>query len=108
MGGYQLMVAADILRGRYRESFSNPKPIPSDRPEVFRFALPTSNHVFLPGHRIMVQVQSSWFPLYDRNPQTYVENIFFAKPNDYRKATIKIFDGGSATSFVEVPVVRAP
>jgi hypothetical protein len=106
MGGYQLMVAADILRGRYRDSFSNPKPIPSDRAEVFRFALPTSNHVFLPGHRIMVQVQSSWFPLYDRNPQTYVENIFFAKPGDYRKATIKIFDGGSAVSFVEVPVVR--
>jgi len=107
MGGYQLMVSADILRGRYRDSFSNPKPIPSDQRQVFRFALPTANHVFLPGHRIMVQVQSSWFPLYDRNPQTYVDNIFFAKPGDYKKATIKIFDGGSAVSFVDLPVVQA-
>jgi uncharacterized protein len=104
MGGYQLMISADILRGRYRDSFSNPKPIPADQKQVFRFALPTANHVFLPGHRIMVQVQSSWFPLYDRNPQTYVDNIFFAKPGDYKKATIKIFDGGSSTSFVELPV----
>jgi len=106
LGGYQLMVAADILRGRYRDSFSNPKPIPADQRQVFRFALPTANHVFLPGHRIMVQVQSSWFPLYDRNPQTYVDNIFFAKPGDYKKATIKIFDGGSAVSFVDLPVVQ--
>ena len=107
MGGYQLMVSADILRGRYRDSFSNPKPIPVDQKQTFRFALPTTNHVFLPGHRIMVQVQSSWFPLYDRNPQSYVDNIFFAKPGDYKKATIKIFDGGSSTSFVDLPVVSA-
>ena len=106
MGGYQLMVSADILRGRYRESFSNPKAIPPDQKQVYRFALPTANHVFLPGHRIMVQVQSSWFPVYDRNPQSYVGNIFFAKPADYKKATIKIFDGGSNASFVELPVVR--
>ena len=107
MGGYQLMVSADILRGRYRDSFSNPKAIPADQKQVFRFALPTANHVFLPGHRIMVQVQSSWFPLYDRNPQTYVDNIFFAKPGDYKKATIKIFDGAPGASFVELPVVSA-
>jgi hypothetical protein len=106
MGGYQLMVSADILRGRYRDSFSNPKPIPANEQQVFRFALPTANHVFLPGHRLMVQVQSSWFPLYDRNPQTYVDNIFFAKPGAYQKATIKIFDGGAAASFVELPVVQ--
>ncbi len=106
MGGYQLMVSTDILRGRYRESFSNPKPIPADKPQVFRFALPTANHVFLPGHRIMVQVQSSLFPIYDRNPQTYVDNIFFAKPGDYKKATIKVFDGGQAASFVDLPVVE--
>jgi putative CocE/NonD family hydrolase len=106
MGGYQLMVAADILRGRYRDSFSNPKPISANQRETFRFALPNSNHVFLPGHRIMVQVQSSWFPLYDRNPQTYVDNIFLAKAGDYKKATIKVFDGGSNASFVELPVVR--
>jgi uncharacterized protein len=107
MGGYQLMISADILRGRYRDSFSNPKPIPVDQKQLFRFALPTANHVFLPGHRIMVQVQSSWFPLYDRNPQTYVDNIFFAKPGDYKKATIKIFDGGSSTSFIDLPWVQS-
>ena len=105
MGGYQLMVSTDILRGRYRDSFSNPKPIPADKAQVFRFALPTANHVFLPGHRIMVQVQSSLFPIYDRNPQNYIDNIFFAKPGDYKKATIKIFDGGKAASFVDLPVV---
>ncbi len=106
LGGYQLMIAADILRGRYRTSFSDPKPIPAGKSQVFRIALPTANHVFLPGHRIMVQVQSTWFPLYDRNPQTYVENIFFAKPGDYRKATIKIFSGGRNPSFIELPVVK--
>jgi putative CocE/NonD family hydrolase len=106
MGGYQLMISADILRGRYRDSLSNPKAIPPDQKQAYRFALPTANHVFLPGHRVMVQVQSSWFPVYDRNPQTYVENIFFAKPADYKKATIKIFDGGANASFVDLPVVR--
>jgi uncharacterized protein len=106
LGGYQLMVSADILRGRYRNSFSDPKPIPAGKSQVFRFALPTVNHVFLPAHRIMVQVQSTWFPLYDRNPQSYVENIFFAKPGDYLKATIKIYSGGQHASFVELPVVK--
>ncbi|MBV8667399.1 MAG: CocE/NonD family hydrolase, partial [Burkholderiaceae bacterium] len=107
MGGYQMMVTADILRGRYRDSFSHPSPIPANRPQRYRFALPAANHVFLPGHRVMVQVQSSLFPLYDRNPQTYVENIFLAKPDDYRKATIRVFDGGDKLSFVELPVVSA-
>jgi uncharacterized protein len=106
LGGYQLMISADILRGRYRDSFSSPKPIPADQKQVFRFALPTANHVFLPGHRIMVQVQSSWFPLYDRNPQTFVDNIFFAKPGDYKKATIRVFDG-SGGSFIELPVASS-
>ena len=107
MGGYQLMISADILRGRYRESFSTPKAIPAGKSQAFRFALPTANHVFLPGHRVMVQVQSSWFPLYDRNPQSYVSNIFFAQPSDYRKATIKIFDGAAQlASFVELPLVK--
>jgi predicted acyl esterase len=107
MGGYQLMISADILRGRYRDSFSDPKPIPSGKTQVFRFALPTANHVFLPGHRLMVQVQSSWFPLYDRNPQSYVPNIFFAKPADYQKATIKVFEGAAPlASFVDIPLVK--
>ena len=105
MGGYQLMVSADILRGRYRESFSAPKPIAAGQKLRYRFALPTANHVFLPGHRIMVQVQSSWFPLYDRNPQTFVDNIIFAKPGDFRDARIGIDAGGAMGSFVELPVV---
>ena len=80
MGGYQLMISTDIFRGRYRESFERPRRSTPDKPLPYPFALPTANHIFLPGHRIMVQVQSSWFPLYDRNPQTFVPNIFFANP----------------------------
>jgi len=105
MGGYQLMVAGDIFRGRYRESLETPTPLAPDTPLEYRFALPTANHVFLPGHRIMVQVQSSWFPLYDRNPQTFVPSIFFAKPEDYRKATQRIYHAPGRESFVELPLV---
>jgi putative CocE/NonD family hydrolase len=105
MGGYQLMVAADIFRGRYRESFETARPIAPDAPLLYRFALPTANHVFLPGHRIMVQVQSSWFPLYDRNPQTFVRNIFFARPEDFRKATQRVYHAPGRASFVELPLV---
>ena len=92
MGGYQLA----------RRDGHLPRPLPRElrdarrrsrpnKPQRYRFVLPTANHVFLPGHRIMVQVQSSWFPLYDRNPQTFVPNIFFAKPADYVKATQRIY-----------------
>jgi uncharacterized protein len=105
MGGYQLAVSMDIFRGRYRESLETPKAIKADTPLVYRFELPTANHVFLPGHRIMVQVQSSWFPLYDRNPQTFVPNIFWAKPGDYKKATQRIYHQPGQASFVELPVV---
>jgi putative CocE/NonD family hydrolase len=106
MGGYQLMIAADIFRGRYRESLSEAHPIPANQPELYRFALPNASHVFLPGHRIMVQVQSSWFPLYDRNPQTFVPNIFFAQPADYKAATQTIFHSASQPSFIELPLVQ--
>jgi len=105
LGGYQLPIAMDIFRGRYRESFANPKPIEPDKPLTYRFALPPSNHVFLPGHRIMVQVQSSWFPLYDRNPQTFVPNILWAKPEDYKKATQRIYHAPGEASSIELPVV---
>ena len=108
MGGYQLMISADVLRGRYRESFETAKPIAANTPLLFRFALPTANHVFLPGHRLMVQIQSSWFPLYDRNPQTFVPNIFWAKPGDYRKATQRIYHAAGNSkrqSFIELPLV---
>ena len=105
MGGYQLMVAADIFRGRYRESFETPKAITAGEPLLYKFALPTANHVFLRGHRIMVQVQSSWFPLYDRNPQTFVPSIFWAKPADYKKASQRIYHSPEHASFIDLPVV---
>jgi len=108
LGGFQLMVSADIFRGRYRESLETAKTIAPDKPLLYRFALPTANHVFLPGHRIMVQIQSSWFPLYDRNPQTFVPNIFWAKPGDYRKAVQRVFHAPNQASFVEMPVVTTP
>jgi putative CocE/NonD family hydrolase len=106
MGGYELPVAMDIFRGRYRESFAAAKPIRAGKVEAYKFALPNANHVFRPGHRIMVQIQSSWFPLYDRNPQTFVPNIFFAKPGDYRKATQRIYHAGAQASSIELPVVN--
>ncbi|MES2097525.1 MAG: CocE/NonD family hydrolase [Pseudomonadota bacterium] len=106
MGGYQLAVAMDIFRGRYREGFDVAKPLIADAPLNYSFALPNANHVFLPGHRIMVQVQSSWFPLYDRNPQRFVPNIFFAKPADYIKATQKVWVSGPNASYIALPVVK--
>jgi putative CocE/NonD family hydrolase len=101
LGGYQLMVSADIFRGRFRESWAQPKPLKAGEPLTYHFALPNANHVFLPGHRIMVQIQSSWFPLYDRNPQTFVASIFDAKAGEYRVATQRVY----RKSVVEVPVV---
>ncbi|HXI90261.1 MAG TPA: CocE/NonD family hydrolase [Blastocatellia bacterium] len=108
MGGYQLMVSADIFRGRYRESLETPRALVSNQPLLYRWALPTANHVFLKGHRIMVQVQSSWFPLYDRNPQTFVPNIFWAKPGDYKKAVQRVYHASGQASFIELPLVTAP
>ena len=108
LGGYQLMISADIFRGRYRESFEKPEPLAADEPLLYRFALPTANHIFLPGHRIMVQIQSSWFPLYDRNPQNFVENIFWARPQDYKKAIQRVFHARGRESFIELPVVSGP
>ena len=105
MGGYQLMVSADVFRGRYRESLEKAAPIPAGKALPYRFELPTANHVFRPGHRIMVQVQSSWFPLYDRNPQTFVESVFWARPADYRKATHRVHHAPGQASFLTLPVV---
>jgi len=105
MGGYQLMIAADIFRGRYRESLEHPAAIPAGKIVEYRFALPNANHVFLPGHRIMVQVQSSWFPLYDRNPQKFVANIFAAVPTDYHKATQRVSTSATAPSHIDLPVL---
>jgi uncharacterized protein len=105
LGGYQLMISADIFRGRYRENIEHAKPIAANQPLLYRYALPPANHVFLPGHRVMVQIQSSWFPLYDRNPQTFVPNIFWAKPADYQKATQRIYHSPTQASFIELPLM---
>ena len=105
MGGYELSVSLDIFRGRYRTSFGHPEAIAANQPLLYRFRLPTVNHVFEPGHRIMVQVQSSLFPLYDRNPQTFVPNILDARPSDYRKATQRVWHAAGKESFISLPVV---
>ncbi|MET3825695.1 putative CocE/NonD family hydrolase [Sphingomonas sp. PvP055] len=105
MGGYQLAISLDIFRGRYRDSFAKPTAIPANKTQEYRFRLPAVNHEFLPGHKIMVQVQSSLFPVYDRNPQTFVPNIFLAKPQDYKKATVTIQHGSVGASAVLLPVV---
>lgn len=105
MGGYQLPISLDIFRGRYRDSFAKPTAIPSGVTQNYKFRLPTVNHVFEPGHRIMIQIQSSLFPLYDRNPQTFVPNIFLARPEDYQKEEVTILQGGDTPSGVLLPVV---
>ncbi|WP_458390255.1 CocE/NonD family hydrolase [Sphingomonas sp. F9_3S_D5_B_2] len=105
MGGYELPIAMDVLRGRYRDDPARPTAIPANKPLTYEFRLPDVDYVVQPGHRLMVQVQSSWFPLYDRNPQTFVPNIFFARPTDYRAATQKVFTGADGT-WIGLPVVR--
>jgi putative CocE/NonD family hydrolase len=105
MGGYELPISTDIFRGRYRTSFETPAALTPNQPLLFQFGLPTVNHVFLPGHRIMVQVQSTLFPLYDRNPQIFVPNILDAKPSDYQKAAQRVYHSGDTASFISLPVV---
>ena len=105
LGGYQLAISLDIFRGRYRQSFSNPTAIPAGQVQEYKFRLPAVNHEFRPGHKIMIQIQSSLFPLYDRNPQTFVSNIFLAKPADYKSATISIAHGAGGASAVLLPIV---
>jgi putative CocE/NonD family hydrolase len=102
--GYQLPVAMEIFRGRYRKSLSRAEPLEANVPLRYEFALPDAHHVFQPGHRIMVQVQSSWFPLYERNPQTFVQSIFFAKPADYVKALQKVVVAGPDASYIALPI----
>ena len=105
MAGFELPIGIEIFRGRYLKSFAQPAPLKSGKLEHYHWSLPNVNHVFLPGHRIMVQVQSSLFPLYDRNPQTFVDNIMYAKPGDYRKATQSVWYGGATSTAVVLPVV---
>ena len=105
MGGYELAIAMDVMRGRYRTDPAHPQPLTPNEPLAYEFSLPNVDYVVQPGHRLMVQIQSSWFPLYDRNPQTFVPNIFFARPSDYRAATQKVFTGSDAT-WIGLPLVR--
>ena len=106
MRGYELMVASDIMRGRYRTSFEKAAPIPSNTVLPFTVDLHAQAYTFKAGHRIMVQVQSSWFPLYDRNPQLFVPNIFNAKASDFRAQTHRIFRTVAAPSHVEIGVLK--
>ncbi|MQR99288.1 CocE/NonD family hydrolase [Gluconobacter sp. AC10] len=106
LGGYQLSIATDILRGRYRKSFSHPEPIPAGVSQHYRFTLPNVDYTFKPGHRIMVQIQSTLFPLYDRNPQTFVANPYDIKNSDYRTATITVMHTPQEASAVWLPVVK--
>ena len=103
--GYELMVANDVLRGRFRKSFEKPEPLVPNKVEEFGVDLHTQDYRFKKGHRIKVQVQSSWFPLIDRNPQTWVPNIFEAKDADFKAATHKVFRSRNSASYVQVDVV---
>jgi hypothetical protein len=106
LGGYQLMIAHEVMRGRYRKSFSRPEPLQPNTPLAFDVDLHQQSHTFRKGHRIMVQVQSTWFPIYDRNPQTWVPNIFQAKAPDFRAQTHRIWHTPKHPSHVEVTVVH--
>lgn len=105
LGGYQFAIAMDIMRGRYRDDPARPTAVPANVPVTYEFALPTVDYVVQPGHRLMIQIQSSWFPLYDRNPQTFVPNIMTARAGDYRAATQRVFNGPDGT-WIGLPVVR--
>ena len=105
MAGYELMIADEILRGRFRRSFTRPEPIPANQVIEYTIDLHTNDHAFLKDHRIMVQVQSTWFPLYDRNPQKFVPNIFLARDSDYVATVQRIFRSSRYPSHVTIPVL---
>lgn len=106
MSGYQLPVAMEVFRGRFRKSFSNPTPLTPNKPEEFIIDLHDINHTFRKGHHLMIQIQSSWFPIIDRNPQKYVPNIFEAKETDFIKATQTIYCNSKYATYVELPMMR--
>ena len=108
MGGYELMVAADVLRGRFRNSFETPEPVTANVPAEYKVDLLSHDHMFRKGHRIMVQVQNTWFPVIDRNPQTFVPNIFQAKESDFQPATQHVFGSAAHPSAIVLPILTAP
>jgi hypothetical protein len=105
--GYELMVANDVLRGRFRKSYEKPEAIVPNKMDEYSIDLHTQDYRFKKGHKIKVQVQSSWFPLIDRNPQTFVPNIFEAKDTDFKAATMKVFRTRNAASYVQIDVLGA-
>jgi putative CocE/NonD family hydrolase len=105
MGAYQMLVRGEIMRGRYRKSFEKPEPFKPNAIEEVKFELPDVAHTFKKGHRLMIQVQSSWFPLADRNPQTFV-NIYEAKPSDFKKSTIRLYHDADKFSSIILPVLK--
>jgi len=106
MAGYQLMIVDEIFRGRYLKSFEKPAPIVANQVNEYAIDLRANNHTFKKGHRLMVQVQSTWFPLYDRNPQKFVQNIFLAQPQDYQPATQKVYESARYPSSLTLPVMK--
>jgi predicted acyl esterase len=107
MGGYQLMVANEVFRGRFRKSFERPEPLKSNEVNEFVIDLHSNDHTFLKGHKIMVQVQSTWFPIIDRNPQKYVDNIFLAKESDFQSATHRVYRSEKYPSHVVLPLIQS-
>jgi len=106
MGGYQMLVRGEPFRARFRNSFSRPEAMRPNAVEKIAFTMPGITHTFKKGHRIMVQIQSSWFPLIDRNPQTFVPNIFEAREADFRRATQRVYRGGASVTNILLPVLR--
>jgi hypothetical protein len=106
MGGYQLMIANEVFRGRFRTSFEKPEPIQPGAVNEYVIDLHHNDHTFLKGHKIMVQVQSTWFPIIDRNPQRYVENIFQARESDFQPATHQIYRSNNSPSHITVPIIN--
>ena len=104
MRGFELMIAGDVLRGRYRNSHENPEPVAPDSIQHYEIAFPGNDHVFLKGHRMMVQVQSTWFPVIDRNPQKFVPNTYKASPEDYQAATQRVYHSKEFASYIDLPV----
>ena len=102
MSGFQLMISGDIFRGRYREALERSVPIQPDTAMEYKIPLPHVSHTFLPGHRIMVQVQSTWFPLYDLNPQTFVPSIMYAPDTAYKTQRHRIHHSASYPSSIQV------
>ncbi len=107
MGGYQLMVANEVFRARFRKSFEKPEPLAPNEVYEFVIDLHSNDHTFLKGHKIMVQVQSTWFPIIDRNPQKYVENIFLAKETDFQTATQRVYRSEQYPSHIVLPIINA-